>query len=137
VNALTRTAGTGFSDEDLSFDGPVSVRPTSIIESLVSIEEDQEPGVEDDLTVVLGVEDFEDEAPTQPGAPPAEYRDWRPEDTKVVAYTNNAAMYPKDRPCVSGEAARREVQAIHGRILETNTVPHRWFFRVNKVRSTL
>lgn len=83
---------------------------------------------------------FVDEEPTNPTLPgwrPADYRDWRPEDTKVVTYTNNVEMYPRDRPCVSADAARRECETIYGRILETNTVPHRWFFRVLKTRVTL
>lgn len=97
-----------------------------------------EGDVTEELTILTvdDLHDFEDEVPTQPGAP-IEYRDWNPEDTRVVTYTTNPSMYPKDRPTTSIDAARAEVQAVHGRILETNTVPSRFFFRVNKVRSTL
>jgi hypothetical protein len=73
--------------------------------------------------------DDPDDAP-----PPADYRDWRAEDTRVVTYTNDPDIFTRDRPAWTMEEARTKCQAEFGRILEVNSVPGRWFFRVFRVR---
>jgi hypothetical protein len=66
--------------------------------------------------------------------PTASYRDWRPEDTKVVTYTNAPELYPRDRFAPTLAVARGDCGVTFGRILEVNAVPGRWFFRVMKQR---
>lgn len=124
------------SEEDLSFDGPVSARPVADVPVPL---EDVDIDPEDDLVIdavdELSLHDFEDEAPTQPLSPlPTnyEYQDWDPKDTRVLTYTTNPQQYPKDRTTPSKAAAEAAVKAAHGRILETNVVPGRFFFRVKR-----
>lgn len=112
--------------EELSFNGPFTARPTQ--ETEVEVEVDLEDIADAPIDLIV------DECPSYEAPPQTDYRDWKHEDTKVVVYTTNPDLYPKDRPATSSAAARAECQAIYGRILETNSVPHRYFFRVWRVR---
>jgi hypothetical protein len=109
--------------------------PTVELEDGLVIEGDADRDLVDDLAL----HDFEDEAPTQPLSPlPTnyEYRDWKPEDTQVVTYTTMPERYTRDRVVVSKAQAKAQVEAIHGRILETNEVPGRFFFRVMRAKQS-
>lgn len=90
---------------------------------------------EPDLTEVDAVEIAEDYVPTIDQAdtdkpPVASYRDWRPEDTRVVTYSNEPR--PGEKYADTLSQARAMAELAYGRILETNAVPGRWCFRVKK-----
>jgi hypothetical protein len=74
-----------------------------------------------------------DDPPDAP--PPAAYKHWRDEDTRVVTYAINTTAY-RGIPAQTAEAARAHCLLLHGDILETQQVPDRLFFRVRRVRST-
>jgi hypothetical protein len=74
---------------------------------------------------------IDDAAAEQP--PPVTYRDWKPEDTRVVVYTTDPATYPKDRPATTRANARAQAELTFGRVLEANYVGERCFFRVMRV----
>jgi hypothetical protein len=59
-----------------------------------------------------------------------EYRDWTPAQTRIVVYTSEPLLWPFDIPAADGEAARAHCEAHHGRVLEYNEVPGRFFCRV-------
>jgi hypothetical protein len=66
-------------------------------------------------------------------APSVDYQDWTSETTRVLVFTDDAELYPKDRLAADLDDARAQA-ALVGRILEVNEVPHRWFIRVPRVR---
>lgn len=59
------------------------------------------------------------------------YRDWRPEDTRIVTYAVGNTVYP-GKYAETREAAKADCEVLHGRILEANYVQGRAFFRVMK-----
>lgn len=76
----------------------------------------------------------EDVVPTVDSAEPvATYKDWRPEDTRVVVYAVGNTYYP-GIPAESRDAALAHAKLVYGRVLEENYVPGRAFFRVHKVK---
>jgi hypothetical protein len=88
-----------------------------------------------DLTEAEAVIIAEDYVPTVDQAdedkpPPATYRDWVPEQTRVITYTNDLERYPRDRYAPTIAKAKAECELAFGPIKETNAVPGRWFFRV-------
>lgn len=76
------------------------------------------------------VPSIEDAALTSP--PPATYRDWLPEETRVLVYTTDPATYPKDRPATTRASAKAECELCFGKVLEANYVGERCFFRVRR-----
>ena len=65
--------------------------------------------------------------------PVATYRDWRPEDTRVIVCRVANDRYPGSR-YETREAARAAVEAEHGEILEANYLWGRAYFRVRRKR---
>lgn len=98
------------------------------------------PAVSPDLTEAEAVEiaeEYEDRIPTIDDVdldkpPPATYRDWRREDTRVVTYTTRPDKWPKDLVCSNRLAAKAHCIVTHGRPVEENYLPERFFFRVRR-----
>lgn len=63
--------------------------------------------------------------------PLATYKDWRDEDTRVITYRIGNNLYP-GKFAETRDLARVDCQLNHGRILESNYVQGRAFFRVRK-----
>ena len=79
------------------------------------------------------VELAEDYVPTiDVPVPQATYRDWLPEETRVVVYTTDPTTYPKDRPATTRASAKAECELCFGKVLEANYVGERCFFRVRR-----
>ena len=72
-----------------------------------------------------------DDPPDAP--PPATYKFWNDEDTRVVTYAINTDKY-RGIPALTADEARAHCELTHGEILETQQVPDRLFFRVYRVR---
>lgn len=90
-----------------------------------------------DLTEEEAVQIAEDYVPTVDQAddtkpPPATYRDWTAEDTRIVVFTTASHRYSKDRPAASRADARAQCELAFGRILEANYLSERFFFRVSR-----
>lgn len=68
--------------------------------------------------------------------PVASYREWRPEDTKVVTYCygSTGALYKHGTQVKDKAEAVRLVTEKYGKVLEANHTPGRSFFRVFKER---
>lgn len=101
-----------------------------------SVNEDE--GLTEQEAVAAAVELAEDYVPTidaveASAPPPVTYRDWLPQDTRVVVYTTDPARFPKDRPAVNRAQAKAQCELVFGRVLESNYVGDRCFFRVRKV----
>jgi hypothetical protein len=63
--------------------------------------------------------------------PVANYRDWDPTATRIIACAIANDVYPGPK-YPNRDAARRDIETKHGRILEANYVPGRAFFRVKR-----
>lgn len=83
--------------------------------------------VEHQLDVVPTVDDEE---------PVASYRDWNPEDTKIIVYRygTHGKLYKYGTEVKDKAAALSACKERHGRILVANYTPGRAFFRVFKER---
>lgn len=64
-----------------------------------------------------------------------EYRDWTPEQTRVICYTNQPSRYKFDLSASDAESARSHCEANFGKVLEFNEVPGRFFCRVMRRRA--
>ena len=98
-------------------------------------------GPEPEVTQEEAIEIAEDHVPTLDQAddnapPPVTYKDWVPEQTRVVVYTTAPHKYPKDRTAVSRAQALAECKLLFGRVLEANYLPERFFFRVRRTTCT-
>lgn len=65
--------------------------------------------------------------------PRASYKEWKPEDTKIVVYRIGNDDYPGIY-AVSRRAAVSDAIRKHGKIIEANYVRGRAFFRVQRVK---
>lgn len=108
---------------------PLRPAVKAMMESDLDISEDEALAIaEPNEDHVPTLDQVDSEAP-----PAASYRDWDPKDTRVIKYSND----PEDlgrgfriEPTLA--QARAACQLQFGRILETNAVPGRWFFRVKR-----
>lgn len=107
----------------------MATRPAlaALMDPDIDLDEDEAPIAEANEDRVPNLDLADADAP-----PPATYRDWRLEDTRVVTFTNTPEKYPRDTYAESISKARAQCELVHGRILETNAVPGRWFFRVRR-----
>ena len=62
-------------------------------------------------------------------APSATYRNYRPEDTRIIVYSVGRLGYP-GRPVDTRDQALADCKRVFGKVLEANYVPGRAFLRV-------
>ncbi len=74
----------------------------------------------------------DDAIPTLDQAEPsASYKDWNPQDTRIITCRIANDVYPGER-FSSRDAALKAITERHGRVIEANYVPGRAFFRVKR-----
>ena len=101
-------------EDPLAFDGPVTAKPARTV-------------VDEALDHVPTIDDHPDEPP------PASYKHWRDEDTRVVTYAINSTY--RGIPVATAANARAHCRANYGEILDEQSVPDRLFLRVRRVRT--